>query len=208
MTLQLWDAETGASIGGPLQGHLNLISSVAFSPEGRRTVSGSYDKTLRLRDAETGLSIGAPLEGHSNATSCVVFSPDNRCIVSGSQESTLRIWDADSMITLYLISMSGIPYTAPSFSPSGNELIYRNTAWSLLPNGVAKPIQSTLDVPGYVPSPVYSSPDHAISLPRESPHQFLLPLGLRLSIWEARGSYIIFGTCQGRVIIINCAYFL
>ena len=39
-------------------------TSVAFSPDGKRIVSGSADKTLRLWDAATGQPVGEPLRGH------------------------------------------------------------------------------------------------------------------------------------------------
>jgi hypothetical protein len=69
------------------------ITSVAFSPDGARIVSGSDDNTLRLWDANTGQPIGQPLEGHEFSVRSVAFSPDGAHIVSGSGDKTLRLWD-------------------------------------------------------------------------------------------------------------------
>jgi WD40 repeat protein len=46
-TVRLWNADTGTSIGIPLTGHTDAVTSVAFSPDGRLVVS-SPDATLRL----------------------------------------------------------------------------------------------------------------------------------------------------------------
>ena len=40
--------------------------SAAFSPDGKRIVTASWDKTARLWDAETGKPIGEPLKGHTD----------------------------------------------------------------------------------------------------------------------------------------------
>ncbi|HSS26218.1 MAG TPA: TIR domain-containing protein, partial [Mycobacterium sp.] len=61
-TVRLWDADTGQPIGAPLTGHTNKVTSVAFSPDGRRLASGSWDNTVRLWDADTGRQIGDPLK--------------------------------------------------------------------------------------------------------------------------------------------------
>ncbi|KAG9018784.1 POC1 centriolar protein A, partial [Serendipita sp. 407] len=71
-----------------LSGHIDTIFSVAFSPDGRRIVSGSDDKTVRIWDAETGQQLGSSLEGHDGGVTPVAFSPDGRRIVSGSYDKT------------------------------------------------------------------------------------------------------------------------
>ena len=44
-------------------GHISSVSSVAFSPDGRRALSGSHDKTAILWHTETGVSSSAPFAG-------------------------------------------------------------------------------------------------------------------------------------------------
>jgi WD40 repeat protein len=50
----VWDAVTGQQVGEALRGHEDEVMSVAFSSDGTRIVSGSYDKTIRVWDAATG----------------------------------------------------------------------------------------------------------------------------------------------------------
>jgi WD40 repeat protein len=35
-------------VAGPFEGHTKWVSSVAFSPDGMKIVSGAYDKTIRV----------------------------------------------------------------------------------------------------------------------------------------------------------------
>ena len=93
-TVRLWDADTGQPIGQPLTGHTDAVCSVAFSPDGKRIVSGVGDKTVRLWDADTGQPIGQPLTGHTDSVNSVAFSPDGKRIASGSDDNTVRLWDA------------------------------------------------------------------------------------------------------------------
>ncbi|KIO01891.1 hypothetical protein M404DRAFT_961384 [Pisolithus tinctorius Marx 270] len=74
-----------------LQGHNDIVSSVAFSPDGKRIVSGSWDKTVRVWDAERGVQIGSPLKGHTGTgKSPQLHSPLMGRGLSQAQRTRLR----------------------------------------------------------------------------------------------------------------------
>lgn len=77
-----------------LTGHSDMVAAIAYSPDGKRMVSGSYDGTLIVWDANTGKKLIGPLKGHFNFVRNVAFSPDGEHIVSGSSDHSLIVWDA------------------------------------------------------------------------------------------------------------------
>jgi hypothetical protein len=65
-----------------LTGHKGSVDSVAYSPDGKRIVSGSVDGTLKVWDAQTGQDL-LTLKGHTGWVFSVGYSPDGKRIVSG-----------------------------------------------------------------------------------------------------------------------------
>ena len=70
--------------------HDASVTAVAFSPDGRWVVSGSYDGTARVWEAGTGEE--AARMTHDDWVTAVAFSPDGRWVVSGSWDCTARVW--------------------------------------------------------------------------------------------------------------------
>jgi WD40 repeat protein len=69
------------------------VTSAAFSPDGSRIVTASWDETASIWDAATAQEI-AVLRGHEHWVHSAAFSPDGLRIVTASYDKTARIWDA------------------------------------------------------------------------------------------------------------------
>ncbi|EJC98463.1 WD40 repeat-like protein [Fomitiporia mediterranea MF3/22] len=103
-----------------LTGHARCIACVAFSPNGARVASGSWDNTVRIWDAESGDVISGPLEGHEDHVRSVAFSPDGARVISGSDDKTIRAWDikVGQVISEPFKGHTG-PVHSVAFSPDG-----------------------------------------------------------------------------------------
>jgi WD40 repeat protein len=105
-----------------LAGHTSTVCSCAFSPDGKRIVSGSWDKTLRLWNSETGSELGI-LTGHTSYVNTCAFSPDGKMIISGCDDNSLKIWDADTQKELLTLTGHTDKVFVCAFSPNGEMIV-------------------------------------------------------------------------------------
>jgi WD40 repeat protein len=106
---------------GDLGGHTSSVSSVAFSPDGKQILSGSWDSTIRLWDVATGREIRT-FSGHTSSVISVAFSPDGKQILSGSTDSTIRLWDVATGREIRTFSDSILIFSV-AFSPDGRQIL-------------------------------------------------------------------------------------
>ncbi|TFK34113.1 WD40-repeat-containing domain protein [Crucibulum laeve] len=107
-----------------LEGHIDDISSVAYSPDGQFIASGCRDNTIGIWSSETGLEAMEPLKGHNDSVWSVMFSPSGKCILSGSGDNSICIWDTNTgqMIGEPFEGHTAIVWSA-AYSPDGRNIV-------------------------------------------------------------------------------------
>jgi WD40 repeat protein len=92
VTVHLWDAASGAEVQVIPQTAEEQVTTLSFSPDGRRLASAGFDAKVKIWDTETGQEL-LTLAGHKTWIWKMHFSPDGNRIVSCGRDRTLRIWD-------------------------------------------------------------------------------------------------------------------
>jgi WD40 repeat protein len=89
--VRLWNAATGLP-QGVLEGHLDEVHDLAFSPDGR-LASSSWDKTIRLWNPASGQTL-LVFKWRTGRGPCIKFSPDGRVLASADFDRTIKLWEA------------------------------------------------------------------------------------------------------------------
>ena len=103
-----------------LSGHADQVNSAAYSPDGTRIVTGSFDNTARIWDTRTGLQLALLSVG--SRVQIARYSPDGTRILTVSSDRTARIWDAHSGDPLAAFSGHGALPISATFSPDGTQI--------------------------------------------------------------------------------------
>lgn len=105
------------------------ILTVAFSPDGKRILTGSYDNRAIVWDAQNGREI-LSLPGLKYSIFSVAFSPDGNRIATGERDYGDRcsacIWNAATGQKILTIKGHSTSINSIAFSSDGNQLLTAN----------------------------------------------------------------------------------
>jgi WD40 repeat protein len=113
----------GVKLLRSLEGHQNMVSSVAFDPKGETLASGSYDCTVKLWGARSGKLLFT-LEGHNDWVISMAFDPQGRTLASGSTD-TVKLWEARRGELLFTLQRHRSGVSSVAFDPQGETLASR-----------------------------------------------------------------------------------
>jgi WD40 repeat protein len=134
-TVKLWDADSGKELLA-LMCQAEAVTSVAFSPDGRRLLTVSSNK-VAMWDVGSGKELLTPI-GRAEGVSSVAFSPDGRRVLTGSVFNEAKLWDADSGKELLTLIGHSEEVSSVAFSSDGRRALAGSwdstaTLWDAMP---------------------------------------------------------------------------
>ena len=117
--VRIW--EIGSKEPRVFTGHADSIYALAFSPEGARLVTASYDKLLILWEVASGKELYA-LKHHTGAVFAAAFSPDGKTLVSAAADQTVKLWNAETGQRILTLTEPTKGLNAVVFHPRGQEI--------------------------------------------------------------------------------------
>jgi WD40 repeat protein len=101
--------------------HSRDVSSVIWSRDGTKLVSGCEDNNIRIWDSATG-SIILTLEGHSDKVGPVAWNSVYNTLASGSNDTTIKIWYSATGNLIHTLEGHSDAVYSLAWSPDGSKL--------------------------------------------------------------------------------------
>ncbi|MCI0701300.1 MAG: WD40 repeat domain-containing protein [Planctomycetia bacterium] len=106
----------------PLEARGDSANQWAFTPDGRRAIVASGDRSVRVYDVEGRRDLKR-LVGHTASVWAVALSPDGKFAASGSMDGTARVWDLQTGLESAKFADHTSLVSAVAFTPYGKWVV-------------------------------------------------------------------------------------
>jgi WD40 repeat protein len=104
-----------------LRGHQDFVLSVAWSPDGSKLATTSWDRTAKVWDASTGRELRT-LRGHQHYVYSAAWSPDSSKLATVSWDHTVKMWEVSTGRELLTLRGHRSRVYKVAWSPDGSKL--------------------------------------------------------------------------------------
>ncbi len=120
--VRVYAMKTLTLVGKPLAGHSDVVLGVAWSPDGKRLVTASQDKTARLWEWPSGKAL-LVMPDNSDAVTRVCFAPDGKSLYTASLDHNVRQFNVADGKVLRVFNGHEDAVLALALSPDGKGLV-------------------------------------------------------------------------------------
>ena len=126
--VHIWQAHSGQLLGVPLSTSELPVRFLAFSLDGMRIITGTYDGTLRVRDISSGQLVSVHADDLNLPTYSIGWfacSPDGRFTarISSERIQTMRIWDQAAPGVVATVRVSPVGKRTTKFATARHFII-------------------------------------------------------------------------------------
>ena len=128
----------GFTLQKTLEGHLETINHLEFSPQGEVLASSSFDGTIMLWEVSTG-HIQQHLQSPSGYPRVVKFSHDGQWLAVGGSDKTIQLWKnykLEKVLVKHLASVNALVWSPDdqilaSGSDDGSVILWDTQSWQV-----------------------------------------------------------------------------
>lgn len=118
--MKIYEIASG-SLLHDIDAHPSWVTTVAYTPDGTKLVTGGNDDKVKIWSEEGTLLYTC--SGHTSDITNVKVSPDNLYVVSSSKDNTIKIWDLATGSEIKTITGHTGDVNCVDLSPDGSKIV-------------------------------------------------------------------------------------
>ncbi len=105
-----------------LNEHSDIVNAVVITPDDKKILSASTDKSIKIWEMETGKLLNT-LRDHADAVFGLAISPNGKLIASSSADRSVKVWNVETAKRIYSLDAHEDWVFSVAISPNGSRFI-------------------------------------------------------------------------------------